>query len=147
MHHVIVASILIPRCEFMPIILITTGELRPLIIKFNDKVLFIDEIPRAEKISLPEVKTENIFILLYTSASAGVPKSVTLTPKNLVAFIYWYKKLYGLTENHCVGAYASFGFDADMMDTYSALTNARDILIVLKKLCATFSECAGKTFA
>ena len=133
-----VASILIPRCEYMPIaalgalkagcayqpldptypperlnfmikdaaakILITTKELRPLITDFDGEVLFIDEIPSAEKISLPEVKPENIFILLYTSGSTGIPKGVRLTHKNLVCFIHWYKNFYGLTENHCVGA-------------------------------------------
>ena len=85
-------------------ILITTKELRPLITDFDGEVLFIDEIPSAEKISLPEVKPENIFILLYTSGSTGIPKGVRLTHKNLVCFIHWYKNFYGLTENHCVGA-------------------------------------------
>ena len=159
-----VASILIPRCEFMPItalgalkagcayqpldptypperlnfmikdaaakILITTKELRPLITDYNGEVLFIEKIPSAEKISLPEVKSEDIFILLYTSGSTGVPKGVRLTHKNLVCFIDWYKKFFSLTENHCVGAYASFGFDANMFDTYPALTSGAALCIV-----------------
>ena len=163
-----VASILIPRSEFMPItalgalktgcayqpldptypperlnfmikdatakILITTKELRPLITDFDGEILFIDEIPRAEKISLPEVKPENIFILLYTSGSTGIPKGVKLTHKNLVCFIHWYKRFYDLTENHRVGAYASFGFDANMMDTYPALTSGAATCIVPEEM-------------
>lgn len=159
-----VASILIPRGEFMPIaalgaskagcayqpldstypperlnfmikdadakILITTREFRPLITDFDGEVLLIDEVPRAENISLPEIKPEDIFIVLYTSGSTGVPKGVLLTHKNLVAFINWYKKFYGLTESHCVGAYASFGFDANMMDTYPALSCGAAVCIV-----------------
>ncbi len=163
-----VVSILIPRCEFMPIaalgalktgcayqpldptypperlnfmikdaaakILITTKELRPLITDYDGEILFIDEIPRADKVALPEVKPENIFILLYTSGSTGIPKGVRLTHKNLVAFIHWYKKFYGLTENHCVGAYANFGFDANMMDTYPALTSGAAVCIVPEEM-------------
>ncbi len=115
-------------------ILITTKELRPLITEFDGEVLFTDEIPRAEKISPPEVKPENIFILLYTSGSTGVPKGVRLTHKNLVCFINWYKKFYSLNESHCVGAYASFGFDANMFDTYPALTSGAALCIVPEEM-------------
>ena len=163
-----VASILIPRCEFMPIaalgasktgcayqpldptypperlnfmikdaaakILITTKELRPLITDYDGEILFIDEIPHADKVDLPQVSPENTFILLYTSGSTGIPKGVKLTHKNLVCFIDWYKKFYGLTENHCVGAYASFGFDANMFDTYPALTSGAALCIVPEEM-------------
>ena len=115
-------------------ILITTKELRPLITDFDGEVLFVDEIPRAENVSLPEVKPENIFILLYTSGSTGVPKGVRLTHKNLVCFIHWYKKFFSLDENHCVGAYASFGFDANMFDTYPALTSGAALCIVPEEM-------------
>jgi len=163
-----VVSILIPRCEFMPItalgalkagcayqpldstypaerlnfmvkdsaakLLITTKNLRNLITDFDGEILFIDEIPHAEKISLPEIKPEDIFILLYTSGSTGIPKGVKLTHKNLVCFINWYKKFYNLTEKNCVGAYASFGFDANMMDTYPALSCGAKICIVPEEM-------------
>ncbi|MBO4400577.1 MAG: amino acid adenylation domain-containing protein [Selenomonadaceae bacterium] len=163
-----VASILIPRSEFMPVtalgalkagcayqpldptypperlnfmikdasakILITTKELRPLITDFGGEVLFVDEIPRAENVALPEVKPEDIFILLYTSGSTGVPKGVRLTHKNLVCFINWYKKFFSLNESQCVGAYASFGFDANMFDTYPALTSGAALCIVPEEM-------------
>jgi len=163
-----VASILIPRCEFMPIaalgalkagcayqpldptypperlnfmikdaaaqILITTRELRPLITDYDGEVLFIDDIPRADKVALPAIKPEDVFILLYTSGSTGVPKGVRLTHKNLVAFIHWYKKFFGLNDSHCVGAYASFGFDANMFDTYPALTSGAALCIVPEEM-------------
>ena len=163
-----VVSILIPRCEFMPVaalgalkagcayqpldstypperlnfmikdasakLLITTKELRPLLNEYNGEILFIDEIPRAENFSLAEIQPEDIFILLYTSGSTGVPKGVKLTHKNLVCIIDWYKKFYNLTEKNCVGAYASFGFDANMMDTYPALTSGAALCIVPEEM-------------
>lgn len=163
-----VVSILIPRCEYMPItalgalkagcayqpldstypperlnfmikdaaakLLITTKNLRPLLNEYDGEVLFIDEIPAAEKFSLPEVKPEDIFILLYTSGSTGVPKGVKLTHQNLVSFIDWYKKYFNLTAENCVGAYASFGFDANMFDTYPALTSGAALCIVPEEM-------------
>ena len=115
-------------------ILIPIKELRPLITDYDGEVLFVDEIPRAEKISLPEVRPEDVFILLYTSGSTGVPKGVRLTQGNLVCFIDWYKKFFGLNESHCVGAYASFGFDANMFDTYPALTSGAALCIIPEEM-------------
>ena len=163
-----VASILIPRCEYMPItalgalkagcayqpldstypperlnfmvkdadakILITTKELRPLITNFDGEVLLVDEVPHAENFELPTIKPEDLFILLYTSGSTGVPKGVKLTHKNLVCFVNWYKRFYSLTDKDCVGAYASFGFDANMMDTYPALTSGATLCIVPEEM-------------
>ena len=114
--------------------LITTKNLRNLITDFDGEILFTDEIPRAENFSLPKIQPEDIFILLYTSGSTGVPKGVKLTHKNLVCFIDWYKKFYNLTEKNCVGAYASFGFDANMFDTYPALTSGAALCIVPEEM-------------
>ena len=156
-----VVSILIPRCEFMPVaalgalkagctyqperlnfmvkdaaakMLITTKDLRNLITDFDGEILFVDEIPAAENFSLPKIQPEDIFILLYTSGSTGVPKDVKLTHKNLVCVIDWYKKFYNLTEKNCVGAYASFGFDANMFDTYPALTSGAALCIAPEEM-------------
>lgn len=60
--------------------------------------------------------------MLYTSGSTGTPKGCQLEHGNLVAFCHWYQTHYGLTANDKVAAYASYGFDACMMDMYPALT-------------------------
>ena len=60
--------------------------------------------------------------MLYTSGSTGTPKGCQLEHGNLVAFCHWYQRHYGLTAADRVAAYASYGFDACMMDLYPALT-------------------------
>ena len=70
-------------------LLITTEELRPLITDYNGNVLILSEIASlpAANAELPEIKPEDLFILLYTSGSTGTPKGVRLTHGNLVCFV------------------------------------------------------------
>ena len=96
------------------------------------------------RVTLPEVTTplsvgeglggDSLFILLYTSGSTGVPKGCQLTHGNLVCFCHWYQRYYGLKPEHKVAAYASYGFDACMMDMYPALTCGATLHIVPEEI-------------
>ena len=76
------------------------------------------------------VKPEDLFILLYTSGSTGNPKGCQLEHRNLVCFCHWFQRYYGLKPGDKVAAYASYGFDACMMDMYPALTSGAVVVIV-----------------
>ena len=76
------------------------------------------------------IKPEDLFILLYTSGSTGVPKGCQLEQRNLVCFCHWYRRYYNLQPGDKVAAYASYGFDANMMDMYPALTTGAAVIIV-----------------
>ena len=139
-----VVSILIPRCEWM--LIASMGVLKagcayqPLDPTYpeerlqfmqedaNSKLLLtLDNLPTiVEHAAMPsqqrEPQPEDLFILLYTSGSTGVPKGCQLEHRNLVAFCHWYQRYYELTADCKVAAYASYGFDACMMDMYPAIT-------------------------
>ena len=114
-------------------ILITTRDLRELVTEFEGEVLYLEDIPSlpapSERVSA-EPLPDDLFILLYTSGSTGTPKGVRLTHRNLVCFINWYHRYYELEPVDCVGQYASYGFDACMMDMYPALTKGAAVCII-----------------
>ena len=90
---------------------------------------------RSQKSELScELNPEDLFILLYTSGSTGVPKGCQLTHANLVAFCHWYQRYYNLQPSDKVAAYASYGFDACMMDMYPALTHGAAVCIIPEDL-------------
>ena len=165
-----VVSVLIPRCEWMPIaslgvlkagcayqpldpsypkerlnfmmqdasakLLIADEELYPIVDEYQGDVIFtkdLMQLPAVEK--LPEgPRPESLFILLYTSGSTGVPKGCQLTHGNLVCFCHWYQRYYDLKPENQVAAYASYGFDACMMDMYPALTCGATVHIIPEEI-------------
>ena len=119
-------------------LLIADKELRPLVDEYEGEVLPIENgdlmIGNDRLYSQPSISPDNLFILLYTSGSTGIPKGCQLTHANLVAFCDWYQRFYGLQAEHRVAAYASYGFDACMMDLYPTLTCGACVYIVPEEL-------------
>ena len=112
-------------------LLIADAQYRPLITEYKGPVLDTADIDKLPKGAVPEGPLpENLFILLYTSGSTGVPKGCMLEHRNLVNFCAWYRNYYGLTPDSRVAAYASYGFDACMMDMYPALTTGASVYII-----------------
>ena len=117
-------------------LLIADEELRPIVDEYQGEVLLTKDIMGLPAAAAPQVdiKPDQLFILLYTSGSTGVPKGCQLTHANLVAFCHWYHQMFDLKEGCKVAAYASYGFDANMMDTYPALTSGATVYIVPEEL-------------
>ena len=114
-------------------LLIADEELRSIVDEYQGKVLLTKDIaalPAAETPVVADIKPSSLFILLYTSGSTGTPKGCQLEHVNLVAFCHWYHRYYNLKPEHKVAAYASYGFDACMMDMYSALTCGAAVYII-----------------
>ena len=86
-----------------------------------------NENNRASQLS---ILNSQLSTLLYTSGSTGTPKGCMIEHRNIVAFCHWYRRYYDLKPGDKVAAYASFGFDACMMDMYPALTTGAAVVIV-----------------
>ena len=166
-----VVSVLIPRCEWMPIaslgvlkagcayqpldptypkerlnfmmqdagakLLIADEGLRDIVDEYKGEVLLTKDLAGLQNnLNTPnaQITPNHLFILLYTSGSTGVPKGCQLTHGNLVCFCHWYQRFYALKPEHNVAAYASYGFDACMMDMYPALTCGATVHIVPEEI-------------
>ena len=121
-------------------LLIADRELLPLVDGYQGPVLFTDEIPQLEErdVELKKPELHDLFILLYTSGSTGVPKGCMLEYGNITAFCHWYKKYYQVDHSSKIAAYASFGFDASMMDIYGAIANGAELHIIPEEIRLDF---------
>ncbi|MDK2936289.1 MAG: hypothetical protein PWP62_1297 [Eubacteriaceae bacterium] len=90
----------------------------------------IDSWDAADDLSLPIPQKDHKFVVLYTSGSTGKPKGCVLEHGNLANFCSWFSDYYRLTPDDRGGAYASFGFDAHMMDTYPYITCGSCVCII-----------------
>ncbi len=121
-------------------LLISSPELCDIVSEYDGEVIelgSVDDIAdlgAPPQVELPAPSPEDLFVLLYTSGTTGVPKGVRLTHANLACFVGWYQRFYGLGPQHRVCAYASYGFDACMMDMYPALTCGAGVVIVPEEI-------------
>lgn len=123
-------------------VLIADASMLELVPDFGGEVLItskIKELPQADA-PLPKAKPGDLFILLYTSGSTGVPKGCMLEYGNITAFCRWYHKYYGLNRDSRLAAYASFGFDASMMDLFCCLTAGAQLHIIAEDIRLDFME-------
>ncbi len=57
---------------------------------------------------------------------------------NITAFCHWYKRYYRIDHSSRIAAYASFGFDASMMDIYGAIANGAELHIIPEEIRLDF---------
>lgn len=113
--------------------LITTAELSGIIGEdFRGERILTDTIPALPEPStpLPQPRPEDRFVLLYTSGSTGTPKGVIFTHANTMVTAAWEHRFYSLGPGSKVTAYASFGFDANVFDTYATIISGATLHII-----------------
>ncbi|WKY43252.1 non-ribosomal peptide synthetase [Eubacteriaceae bacterium ES2] len=117
-------------------LMIADKALLNLIPDYQGQLIFTESIYSLpdSNVELIDPRPEDLFIVLYTSGSTGVPKGVMLEHRNLVCFCQWYHRYYDLDQTSRVAAYASFGFDASMMDTYPVLTIGGTLHIIADEI-------------
>ena len=116
-------------------LLIADRSLIDLVPAYKGEVLFTDEFEESFKGEAPDVKSlapkpKDAIIILYTSGTTGKPKGCVLEHGNLTAFLAWYQRLVGITSDSHIATYASFGFDACMMDIYISICTGASLYVI-----------------
>lgn len=118
-------------------ILIADRELKEIAAGFKGEIIDTNDIYALSldrTVQLESPKPRDLFILLYTSGSTGMPKGCMLEHRNLLNFCRVFQEMYSVTENDRSVAYASFGFDASMMDFYPYLTKGASVYIIPEEM-------------
>ncbi|MBQ0083223.1 MAG: amino acid adenylation domain-containing protein [Clostridiales bacterium] len=99
---------------------------------FAGERICTDEIKNMKDISvnLESPKPEDLFVMLYTSGSTGLPKGVMFEHSNTLVTTEWVKKHFEIDEASRVTVYASYGFDAHAFDIYPAITSGAELHII-----------------
>ena len=104
--------------------------------EYHGPVIYLDELDKLKDESRPvnRPKPENLFIMLYTSGSTGVPKGVMLEHHNIMAACGVDIRYRNIQHDARISAYASYGFDADMLDLYPAICVGGTIYIIPEEM-------------
>ncbi|MBE6519057.1 MAG: amino acid adenylation domain-containing protein [Thermoplasmata archaeon] len=116
-------------------LLIADRSLRDILDEYNGDVLFTDEIPSLKPSDEEyEHKPQDPFTILYTSGTTGTPKGCILENRNLTSFLNHHQRHFQIDENSRAITYASYGFDASMMDIFTTLCFGAHLYIIPEEM-------------
>ena len=117
-------------------LLIADRALLSLVKDYNGPVLFTDEIEAlaADAPLAPRDTPEAPLVVIYTSGTTGTPKGCILENRNILCFYHNHARVMGLDNASRVATYASFGFDAGIMDIFTTLMAGAALYIIPDEL-------------
>ncbi len=74
--------------------------------------------------------------VLFTSGSTGTPKGVTISHKSVIDYVEWLRKKFVFNNTTVFGNQAPFYFDNSILDIYSTMRNAAEMVIIPDRLFA-----------
>ena len=107
--------------------LLVMNQYRDLVSFYEGNVISLDDVAEEAKdftlsAELTAPKPENLAYMIYTSGSTGKPKGVMLEHRNLMNLIEYVRLTRKTTPDDIVAEFASFCFDASVIDLFAPLT-------------------------
>ena len=128
--------------------LLVLDRYRSLVGFYDQNVISLDDVAAESKdfalsVELTAPKPENLAYMIYTSGSTGKPKGVMLEQRNLLNLIEYILMTRKLTPDDIVAEFASFCFDASVIDLFAPLT-AGAVLYILPESIRKDAVAVGK---
>lgn len=117
--------------------LILDREFDDIIDNFKGLKIYTDELLGLKTSDINpniKIKPNDLFIMLYTSGSTGVPKGVMIEHRNVNALVQYSKKMFNMDQTSRAAAYASYGFDANLNDLYPTLSAGGTVYVIPEEL-------------
>lgn len=115
--------------------LITQQHLQDLLPhEFVEKGVFIENISSELPTDnfLVEVFDTDLAYMIYTSGSTGKPKGILVKHKGVPSLIQWKEDVIGHGQNEVTIQFASFSFDASILEIFGTLLNGEQLHILVK---------------
>lgn len=93
-----------------------------------------------------EVGADDLAAILFTSGSTGIPKGVSLSHGNILAFVDWTVDTFDFTAEDRLISHAPFHFDLSTMDLYTAFRVGASVFI-LDEVLVRFPSSISKILA
>ena len=92
------------------------------------------------------VGADDLAAILFTSGSTGVPKGVSLSHGNILAFVDWTVDTFGFSAEDRLTSHAPFHFDLSTMDLYTTFRVGASVFI-FDEVLVRFPSSLGKILA
>lgn len=86
------------------------------------------------------VAAAETYYIIFTSGTTGVPKGVQISHTNLLSFVNWELKDFGITEGMRFLSQAPYSFDLSVMDVYPALVSGGSLTPLGKETINDFKK-------
>ena len=97
---------------------------------------------QSSPVQLPECEpsSESLAIVLYTSGSTGRPKGIKIPLRALNHYVNIYRKLTELNSQSRTSSYASFSFDAHVLEIYPPLCSGATLYFIPQEIRLNFPK-------
>jgi len=92
--------------------------------------LIVNQPETGEKPEAAEIHESDLFNLLYTSGTTGTPKGVCISQDNICVLASFAIRQLELGIESRLATYASYGFDAYMLDLWTAMTSGGSLHVI-----------------
>ncbi|MBA4532700.1 non-ribosomal peptide synthetase [Brevibacillus halotolerans] len=88
----------------------------------------------------PNSQPTDLAYVIYTSGTTGKPKGVMLEHTGIANLQAFFENSLGISEQDCIGQFASHSFDASVWEMFMALTTGARLAIISKEKISDFMK-------